>query len=54
MDIVSIIVLALLGLASWGAYRLISVWVGKKDHARSHHGGTNDRPPERKIDVLGR
>ncbi len=55
MDIVSIVVLGGLGLACWFAYGLIQpMFREKKDHDRSQFGGKNDRPPERKIDILGR
>ena len=55
MDIVSIGVFVLMGLACWLAYRFIPLlFGGKKNYDRSQFDGKHDRPPERKIDILGR
>ncbi len=55
MDIMSIVAFGGIGLVGWLAYRLIQqMFGGKKDHDKSQFGGKNDRPPERKIDILGR
>lgn len=55
MDIVSIAVFGGIGLPCLLAYGLIQpMFREKKNHDRSQFGGKNDRPPERKIDILVR
>lgn len=55
MDIVSIVVFGLIGLACWLACRLIRQrFGGQEKHERSRLDGKNDRPPERKVDILSR
>lgn len=55
MDIVSIVVFGLIGLACWLVCRLMRQRLGgKAKHERSQFDGKNDRPPERKVDILGR